>query len=51
MQVYDLYVANISMKIFDPSLDGIKPMEGLEIWEGKADNDWSGQVKMHTSTG
>jgi len=26
------------------SLDGNNPVDGLEIWEGKADNEWSGQV-------
>jgi hypothetical protein len=24
-------------------------MDGLEIWEGKADTDWSGQVKRKNS--
>jgi hypothetical protein len=28
-------------------VDGNQPMDGLEIWEGKAENEWSGQVKIY----
>ncbi len=33
------------------SLDGNNPVDGLELWEGKTDNEWSGQVTRGSTLG
>ncbi len=39
-------MAHCNLYVHICSLDGNNPLDGLELWEGKTDNEWSGQVKM-----